>query len=126
MWKKAKDSSLYDPSERNERVISLLVTFLVGGIHCAAWSFHFRTDLDQLIWQVSSISLIALPSILFIALTFAVVFEPIPLAPIVFLLFAAVYSAVRITTMVVAWRSLASPEPEVFKAVHWTTFIPHI
>jgi len=43
--------------------VLVLVTFIVclayGGVHAAAWNFEFPSELEQLLWRVSSVTIMA-------------------------------------------------------------------
>lgn len=109
-----------------------------GALHCIAWSSHFPSKAELLLWRVSCIGMIAVPLIVTLVcavsrlsfklegeeplwLTFIFAFCWISL-----ILSAWFYLAGRIATLVIAFTTLRALPSEAFTAVNWTVFIPHI
>ena len=42
-------------------IITLMVGIIFGAIHCIAWSFEFLSHTELVLWQISSIGIIATP-----------------------------------------------------------------
>jgi hypothetical protein len=117
--------------------LAVLASIVFGAIHCIAWSFHFATTIEALLWRSSAVSIIAIPVLLACAgpLVFhelgnfpgmrrgglaqkAVAFSPLPLI--------LLYITARLITVVLAFINLSSLPPGAFETVHWTTLIPHL
>jgi len=102
-----------------------------GAIHCVAWSFHFPSHTESLLWRISSAAITTVPVIIFIAS--AVVFDW-TIGMIRYSLYSTVllglsgllYVAARVVTVVIAFVTLASLPLGAFQTVHWTTLIPHV
>ncbi len=134
-------------------VTTLVVGVLFGAIHCAAWSFYFPSYAEMVMWQLSSTAVLIglfLGShtglIMLIgnlvdrewssrldrifngpqedrrpwALNFARISWFMTSAS------SVVYTAGRITLIILALLQLRSLPPFTFCTVQWTTYIPHI
>ncbi len=109
--------------------LTLAAGVIFGAIHCAAWSFHFPSHTELLLWRISSAAITAVPVLIFVAtgavvlLDYDVVFYPL----IVLLVISGLlYVAARAITVVLAFMTLASLPIGAFQTVHWTTLIPHV
>lgn len=129
-----------------------LMTIIFGGIHCVAWSSHFPSHTEQVIWRVGSLSIICFPVLGWLAGTLLHLLDvehkvgipvPIPRAGasplltvvrgVVFIfgsgLFfggGVLYVASRVMLLIIPLVSLRSLPPGAYETVNWTTYIPHI
>ena len=47
-------------------LMSVVVGLVFGGIHCIAWTFVFPSDIEQLLWRISALSVTCTPLLLFL------------------------------------------------------------
>ena len=108
----------------------ILVTLVFGGIHCVAWSFHFPSPTEQLLWRMSSTAITGLP----LAFT-GIVFIHNQLRydnPVKTILLSTLslpeflYPVSRILLLVLSLTTLRSLPPSAYQTVQWTTFLPHL
>ena len=111
------------------------VGFVLGGIHCAAWSFHFPTVQERTMWRICSVIVTTIPPIL--TATFIYLWVPLDnrlprhffrewFLYVAFGLFLIVYVVARVALLVEAFLCLRSMPAGVHQTVQWTTFLPHI
>ncbi|TFK31146.1 hypothetical protein BDQ12DRAFT_566334, partial [Crucibulum laeve] len=103
---------------RLTRIIPSAAAIVFGGIHCIAWSFHFPSDTDQLLWRASA-CIITGTSVLVTVI--ATGNEPAvqDCAALV------MYAPARISLLVVALRCLGDLPDGAYQTVQWTRFLPH-
>jgi hypothetical protein len=118
-----------------------------GGIHCIGWSFTFPSSTERTLWRVASTSITSVPIALFLAgflvdlvdcdllLTLSSSYDKrynirhghstwILRSYLGLQLFLYILS--RLVLLMLAFLSLRSLPPEIYRTVHWTSFIPHI
>ena len=103
-----------------------------GAIHFIAWNSKFPSDLEHLLWRISSIVITAVP--LMVVILCSIDFSDwgwmsliISVTTTVILLPAALlYCFVRISTLVIAFTTLRALPLVAFQTVDWATFIPHL
>jgi hypothetical protein len=99
-----------------------LATFLVfGGIHVAAWNFHFPSLAEQVLWKVSSIGSTAL-----ILLFFAAANDMIHrlLETTIFLTVSILYTLFRVYMFVEMFASLRAVPASVYQTPQWSQYFP--
>ena len=109
--------------------ITLAAGVVFGAIHCVAWSFHFPSHAESLLWRISSAAITAVPVLIFIASVVTIGFDVDVLNNplLVLMVFSGLlYVAARAITVVLAFVTLASLPLGAFQTVHWTTLIPHV
>jgi hypothetical protein len=109
--------------------ITLAAGVIFGAIHCVAWSFHFPSHTESLLWRISSAAITAVPVLAFVgALLFFTADDDALYYPLVVLLIFSglLYVAARAITVALAFVTLASLPLGAFQTVHWTTLIPHV
>lgn len=127
--------------------ISLLFGIVFGAIHCIAWSFTFTSPLEQLLWRVSSITMIGVPLTMLISfggclfsdkfggVISALFSKWIAIAwywtmTILFFLSLSMgglmYAAARIVTFVLALKALTSPSVKALQTISWVKLVPHV
>jgi hypothetical protein len=122
----------YDRNTRLSLVVgTILVTTVFGGIHCIGWSFNFPSHTEQLLWQISSISITGVPVGLgVIALIMALLGlseeENLLLILVPVFLHLLLYIVSRVLLLVVSLTTLRSLPSSAFQTVEWTTFLPHV
>ena len=108
--------------------ITLAAGVIFGAIHCVAWSFHFPSYIQSLLWRVSSAAITIVPVLVFVTFLTGFLKEALESAPVtaLFALSGLMYVAARCITVVLAFLDLASLSASALQAVHWTTLIPHV
>ena len=113
-----------------------VVGAVFGGIHCAGWFFDFPSNVEAMLWRVSSAvltgSAVLLPILtLLIGAIFDTFFHEhesqidrvgVPVLGIVLV----VYVVSRLLLLVEAFISLRHLTPGMLALVKWASFIPHI
>ncbi len=141
-------SGLDLPNAQNYWAHVAAIGTVFGAIHCIAWSFHFPSDIERLLWRIFSLVITAIPSAsLFIG-------YPVFFSLAICLCFTAIcgssreknvyknllrlwnafttftgpilYTSARIGLLVLSFTSLRSLTVDTYQTVHWTTFIPHV
>jgi hypothetical protein len=117
--------------------ISLLGPSIIGmgfgAVHFIAWWYEFPSHAEFILWRVSCIALVAVPSfsIILCGLVLANVDSMLvvvigAISMVLFFLSAWLYIAARVATIVLAFTTLRSLPPDALLTVDWTTFLPHI
>lgn len=113
-------------------VMALVVAMVFGAVHCIAWSYAFLSPMEQLMWRVSAVSIVAVPVVILLSL---VVYGLIAsssemLADIVLATSLTVcvifYIAARGVLLVLSFTALKSLPFGAYQTVQWTTFIQHV
>lgn len=105
---------------------------LFGGLHCLAWSFHFPTHAEAVIWRVCALYCTASPLGMLLIMSVLAVLDGcgVETPPVVLfiLAFASVlaYVVCRISLVCITFSCLRASPPGVFEATDWTRFFPHI
>jgi hypothetical protein len=121
-------------------MIILAAGVVFGAIHCVAWSFPFLSHAEAFLWRLSSVAITAIPVLLVVTLFLGILagyllefFASEPwgdrAGKFIFSftpLYGLLYVAARLTTVVLALINLSSLPPGAFRAVHWTTLLPHL
>lgn len=104
---------------------------IFGAIHCVAWNFAFPTDLEKILWRISSvITAAAIPMLYFGQFTLILIDDKtwldvrpayIAFAWIIYL----IYTSIRFFLIVEVFRSLFYSPPDTFETT-WSTSIPHV
>ena len=118
----------------------LAVTF--GAVHCIAWSFHFPTVQEQLVWRLSAASVSVGPVLAFpLAWLFGIFLRHFGKSTrfqknlgivSMYVLFAlavvlvAIYAAAKIALLVLPFTALRALPPAAFVDIRWTSFLPHL
>ncbi|TFK31145.1 hypothetical protein BDQ12DRAFT_619452, partial [Crucibulum laeve] len=109
-----------------------------GGIHCIAWSFHFPSHIDQLLWRGSACIITGaskwyqkyirkcgiLNALMLIVLLFVFMIWTSGIAPT--FISILLYAPARICLLVVALRCLTDLPDSAYQTVQWTKFLPHL
>ena len=109
----------------SSRLAGTFVTMIFGGVHCIAWSFHFTSHIEQLLWRISAVVITGIPLAVSCLL---IIFDKLDadfLTIIVFLL-STFYPVSRLVLLVLSLTTLRSLPPSAFRTVQWTTFFPHV
>ena len=102
---------------------------LFGGIHCFAWSSHFPTRPEAILWKVCAVYCagyyIAISIITFLA--HVAPFKRIEIIAAtmgVFLFFG--YVVCRVILFVLTFISLRALPPGIYETTNWLSFLPHV
>ncbi|KAG1897542.1 uncharacterized protein F5891DRAFT_982517 [Suillus fuscotomentosus] len=109
------------------RLAGLLIATIFGGIHCMAWFFAFPACKEQALWRMSAIAITCTPwlSILTVLL-FNVLDARDACFDAVYALFVMLYITARAVLLVLMFTTLRDLPPDVYKAVSWTSLVPHL
>lgn len=114
-------------------IIALAIAMIFGAVHCIAWSYTLPTEMEQVIWRVSAVAVIAVPLIIALVylLSAAILFFfPTVVAQVVGTIVAVTcavgYIAARVALLVLSFTSLRHLPLAVQQTISWTTHIPHI
>ena len=113
--------------------ILILCCALFGGCHILAWNADFPSHVERILWRVGSVSCVTLPLIVMLPMVadkaglnqrwrwwqtpFRFVFRRSIIS---------LYIAVRCYLFFEAFFSLRSTSPDVYTAVPWAQYIPHL
>jgi hypothetical protein len=103
---------------------AIFVTMAFGGIHCIAWSFHFPSHTERLLWRISSIAITGIPLVYMGIGYIDDKYNNVPWRVLALLLIF--YVVVRVVLLVLSLSTLRSLPPSILQTVEWTTFLPHI
>ncbi|KAI0059769.1 hypothetical protein BV25DRAFT_1918167 [Artomyces pyxidatus] len=115
-------------------VVALAAAMVFGAVHCAAWNYASPSHAEQVIWRVSSLTIVALPGPMLVCVLLILRWERIPftlrqvlrvLSVTVFILSAPIYIAARLFLFALSFTTLRSLPSEAYRAVQWTLRIPH-
>jgi len=115
--------------------IAICVAVVFGCIHCMAWSFHFPTLQEKLAWQISAVSIVGLPILIFVCIVLSVVlalpsdnWQNIADAVSLSMLWASTMSYIiaRIVLLVLPCITLRALNPTALVEIQWAAFFPHI
>lgn len=110
-------------------IVTSIVTILFGAVHCFAWSFHFPSETERLLWRIASLVTTASPIVWTIVYTFALMDDPEDSGPkhistntlySLSAIVVPVYLIARIILLVIALLSLRSLSPAAYETVYWT------
>ncbi|KAJ8463465.1 hypothetical protein ONZ45_g17570 [Pleurotus djamor] len=117
---------------------------LFGGIHCIGWNFTFPSNVERLIWNISSVVISTVPlawTLILLILwaldqaknssdnpAFVRLIRYFAIYPTLFLLSVALYSyfVARVVLIVEAFTLLRNLPPGAREKIPWADFIPHI
>ncbi|KAG1729769.1 hypothetical protein EDB19DRAFT_1913199 [Suillus lakei] len=105
----------------------LLIATIFGGIHCMAWFFAFPAYQEQVLWRMSAVAITCTPWLGFLSAVFEIL-DWVPDALVTFFLVpcAMLYIAARAILLVLMFTTLRNLPPDAYKALSWTTLVPHL
>jgi hypothetical protein len=123
-------------------IIAPPLAVIFGAIHCIAWSFHFPTAQEQLVWRLSAASVSAGPVLIFLLVWIFDIFGRqfgkstafqrklgvvgmFAVFPLVVVL-VVIYAAAKIALLVLPFTALRALPPAAFVDIRWTSFLPHL
>jgi hypothetical protein len=94
-----------------------------------AWLFSFPTFQEQVLWRMSAVAITFTPWLYFLVVS-APIAVPMPVVGIVlgliYLATVMLYILARIVLLVLMFTTLRNLPPDAYKAVSWTTVVPHL
>ena len=128
---------LYDALALKASMGPSLLGVAFGAIHCIAWNSEFPSHSELILWRISCMAMIIVPTVAALACLMLSITSRAgkydDAAGIIGILLACLlglssglYVVARIATLVIAFTTLRSLPPVAFSLVDWTTFIPHI
>ncbi|KZP09488.1 hypothetical protein FIBSPDRAFT_839390 [Athelia psychrophila] len=108
--------------------ITLLITLVFGAVHCIAWSSAFPSHTEQLLWRISSATIVIVPFILIILVGLLTLRSRLlsMVAIVGTMLGVPCYIVARIILLVLPLTTLRSLPLTAYQTVHWLTFLPHV
>ncbi|KAG1886573.1 hypothetical protein F4604DRAFT_1571702, partial [Suillus subluteus] len=104
-----------------------LMATIFGGIHCMAWFFAFPTYQEQVLWQISAVTITCTPCL---SSATAVLLDKLGTPYIVIVLVSAspfmLYITACAVLLVLMFITLRNLPPDAYKAVSWTSLVPHL
>jgi len=142
---------LTQEEDRNDGLLTAFIATIFGGIHCIVWSSQFPSPGEKYLWRASALFLTLSPGLVLLS-TLHVRGEGIghvdmadwvakhmdgehaskPLSRrvkmvlLILVTHVLLYILARGAILFLAFTSLRSLPPSAYRAVHWTTFLPHI
>ncbi|KAG2356389.1 hypothetical protein BDR07DRAFT_1339852 [Suillus spraguei] len=105
---------------------ALLMATIFGGIHCMAWFFAFPTHLEQVLWRISAVAITCTPW-LGVLTSFPIVSNPQYAAGVLlYALYIIFYIVTRAILLILMFTTLHNLPPDAYKAVSWTSLVPHL
>ncbi|KAG2069411.1 hypothetical protein BDR04DRAFT_690927 [Suillus decipiens] len=105
---------------------ALLMATTFGGIHCMAWFFTFSTYLEQVLWRISAAAITCTPW-LGVLTSFLIVSNPqYAVGVLLYALYIIFYIVTRAILLILMFTTLRNLPPDAFKAVSWTSLVPHL
>ncbi|KAF5376332.1 hypothetical protein D9757_008628 [Collybiopsis confluens] len=123
-------------------ILEMFIGTVFGSIHCAAWTFHFPSRLEQILWRTMSLCITVIPMAIMIVQVMCLVFLLVSstvgfryeltlnlivlsLRPLNYFL-SPVYVVARMITLAMAVVLLRELPDGAFQEVQWTLYIPHV
>ncbi|KAF8072095.1 hypothetical protein FPV67DRAFT_919846 [Lyophyllum atratum] len=121
---------LYDKEQLAAYVLATGTATIFGAIHCIAWSFQFPSDGEKVPWRLSSLAMTFFPIFGSVICRFESFFMRrgrVARSLYSFLFWTSIisYMSARLTLLVQMLLLLRAPDAGIYRAVRWTTFIPH-
>ncbi|KAG2352515.1 hypothetical protein BDR07DRAFT_1368289 [Suillus spraguei] len=107
----------------------LLMATIFGAIHCMAWFFTFPTYQEQVLWRMSAVAITFTPWLLLLVDTTSNLVQVVVVWYVCTSVFYAsilLYIAARAVLLVLMFTTLRNLPPDTYKAVLWTTLVPHL
>ncbi|KAG2051791.1 hypothetical protein BDR06DRAFT_573822 [Suillus hirtellus] len=131
--------TLKDSDRKVLRLAAMLMATIFGGVHCMAWFFAFPTHQQQMLWRISAVATTCTPWLCWSLYSDSEVTHsvlqrfPNPLKYVVwgvyFLIYFAcfaLYVPARAVLLVLMFTTLHNLPPDAYKAVSWTSMVPHL
>ncbi|KIK51383.1 hypothetical protein GYMLUDRAFT_394703 [Collybiopsis luxurians FD-317 M1] len=122
-----------EPTNAMDKCVAYGAAVMFGAIHCAGWASQFPDTIEEWLWRYSSLVVTGIPIYLaFVNVVHYMVDAKsrsrwwFTLLRWIYLFAVPTYIIARLALIIQAFLTLRNLSPDTFKAVQWTTFIPHI
>jgi hypothetical protein len=105
-----------------------LFGILFGGVHCLAWQFPFPNRRERKLWRVCAMYCTTAPAAMALVMVTVIAIDSDALRGILVLLsFLSTipYVVCRVILLVLTFTCLRAPQPGVYEATSWVSFVPH-
>ena len=111
-------------------ILTSIVAMLFGGIHCAGWNFPFPSHAELIIWRVSSLIIVIVPSIGLLTTVLRAMDVTLIIGTIilnwVMLPGLVIYAPARLTLFVEGFIALRHLPRGAYAVVEWTAVLLHM
>ncbi|KAG1721666.1 hypothetical protein EDB19DRAFT_1859686 [Suillus lakei] len=108
-------------------LVTLLMATIFGGIHCMVWFFAFQTYQEQVLWRMSAVAITTIPGLCFLMLLPCVVdFAGDVVTLLTLFVSLILYITARAILLVLMVTTLHHLPLNAYRAVVWTTLVPHL
>jgi len=127
-------TTIEDSNKKVLRLAAVLMATIFGGIHCMAWFFTFPTHQEQVLWQISAIAITCTPWICLSLYLDSLVrrFSDSSrrvmwgVYGLICSTFVVLYITTRTVLLVLMFTTLRNLPPDAYKAMLWTSLVPHL
>jgi hypothetical protein len=114
--------------ERITQIVLVISTVLFGSCHLLGWNYPFPTTSETSLWRSASISCVCIPlAIIVVFRSNHGIAEPWALiCGCILEVLLILYVVVRLFLFFEVFYALRSAPPEIYKAVPWAQYLPHI
>ncbi|KAG1778928.1 hypothetical protein EV702DRAFT_1044336 [Suillus placidus] len=119
---------LEDSDKMVLQLAALLMATIFGSIHCMAWFFAFPTYQEQVLWRMSAVAITFTPWLCFpMNLNSESISEVVMFVyGMIRLVSVMLYITARAVLLVLMFTTLCNLPPDAYKAVSWTSVVPHL
>ncbi|KAG2051792.1 hypothetical protein BDR06DRAFT_573852 [Suillus hirtellus] len=136
LWVPTFDGSttIEDSNKKVLPLAAVLMATIFGGIHCMAWFFTFPSHQEQMLWQISAIAITCTPWICLSLYLDSLVrrFSDSSrrvmwnVYGLICCFFVVLYITTRTILLVLMFTTLRNLPPDAYKAVLFTSLVPHL
>ncbi|KAG1840513.1 hypothetical protein C8R48DRAFT_75117 [Suillus tomentosus] len=127
-------TTIEDSNKKVLRLAAVLMATIFGGIHCMAWFFTFPTHQEQVLWQMSAIAITCTPWICLSLYLDSLVWRFSESSRhvmwgvygLICSTFVVLYITTRAVLLVLMFTTLRNLPPDAYKAVLFTSLVPHL
>ncbi|KAG2139841.1 uncharacterized protein EDB93DRAFT_693085 [Suillus bovinus] len=142
--------NLEDADKKVLLLAGLLMASIFGGVHCMAWFFAFTTYREQVLWRMSAVAITFIPWYFYcvkflipasvkhyVQSAYSPLLEHFSFFTLVRAVLAFAYNLIfsgcfwlyigtRVILLVLMFTTLRNLPPDAYKAVSWTSLVPHL
>ena len=120
-----------DSTKLTVPTLASIIAMLFGGIHCAGWNFPFPSHAELIIWRVSSLIILIVPTTGLLASVLKAIDVTAcqcigEVTLIVLFPCFIIYALARLTLFVEAFIALRQLPPGAYAVVEWTALLLHM
>ncbi|KAG1859033.1 hypothetical protein DFJ58DRAFT_658427 [Suillus subalutaceus] len=107
---------------------AFVMAAVFGAIHVLAWNVAFPIYQEQVLWNLSGIAIVCAPSLGMYIYIWLFLCRPALrwLSFPICILYVMLYVTARAILLVLMFATLDNLPPDAYKAVSWTSFVPHL